>query len=790
MKLLYKTGLMAVALSAVLSAQAQTTPTEGEQIDLGLSVDWRGYNIGATSPAEKGDTYAFASLRKNMNPYTYEYQDQSTGYYTFPLENISGNPQYDAAAATTDGKWRMPTREQWEELAANCTSTRTNLNGVSGFMIVSKINGNSIFIPEGANLYGYYNFFLPKAIDQNMVEMACANSLSYPAYMFSQTNRNMSPARGLHIRPVCDHYAGPALEDIEVSCDKSDIFAGTTTRISVTLIPAEVPVSIVFSSSDENIATVDKDGVVSGIANGTAEISVKAGDIIKTVTVKVTEVETDYTEAVVDLGLSVKWAAWNLGATSVKESGDAYPWGYIEAGDLTIGQTYKWCGIANICGNPEYDAVTKESNGAMQLPGKAEYDELLEKCHFVNVTIDGVDYVKGTSSVNGKSILFPIVKKNSYTIRAYASGSANVSLKKAWVFYTSDLSVRESSSPSSGMVLRGIIGDVDVPTLKSVAIEPSEVKVYEENSTNLTIVATPVDASVEDAVWTSSDESVATVDAKGKVNGLKAGTAEITVTAGGISATATVTVEKVELCDDDAVDMGVSVKWSRCELGAETPADNGLRYRWATTTAAGSMEDDVTQWKDPNILDISGTTYDVATKTLGKGWHIPTWSELSELAKNTEFQWITYKGRRGVLLTSTINGNKIFCPRRTSDSGYNQYNNAIVYPSSRQEIAEDQDKEKRNYVLALVYDNNATSIDPNNPNYLSVGWPLPVRAVFKSGTVAVESIDASDDASLYDVINLQGVVVRRNADEHAVRELAPGVYIIRSATETRKILVR
>lgn len=466
MKQLYRTGLIACALLAALQATAQTQPTEGEQVDLGLSVDWRGYNLGAKAPTEKGDTYSFASLRKNMGAGMYEHIDQVTGAYTFPTDGFSGNPKYDAAAATTDGKWRMPTREEWIELAENCTASYAKVDGVNGLIVKSKKNGNSIFFPQGSNFGGYYNFFIPQAVDQNTAEMIKVNSLGSAAFRFANTDRNMSPAQPLNIRPVCEHYTGPGIEDIEVSCDKSDIFAGTVAKVTYTLIPAGVPAAVSFASSDEAIATVDREGVVLGIGNGEAVISVSSGDVVKTVKINVTKVETDYTEPTVDLGLSVKWATWNLGATSIAESGNAYPWGYLEPGDLTregYGGSYK-VAANDICGDVAYDAVAKESGGLMRLPDKDEFDELIEKCYLLTETIGDVKYLKATSTVNGKSILFPFVQytqPDGYgykSTRNYCIGTANAS-KVAWCYNMSLLSVTENFAPYYGQLLRGVLND-------------------------------------------------------------------------------------------------------------------------------------------------------------------------------------------------------------------------------------------------------------------------------------------------------------------------------------------
>ncbi|MGM9783219.1 MAG: DUF1566 domain-containing protein [Paludibacteraceae bacterium] len=72
----------------------------------------------------------------------------------------------DAARANWGGAWRMPTDAEWTELRENCTWTWITKNGVNGYEVKSKINGNSIFLPAadfrsdddlyGAGRDGYY----------------------------------------------------------------------------------------------------------------------------------------------------------------------------------------------------------------------------------------------------------------------------------------------------------------------------------------------------------------------------------------------------------------------------------------------------------------------------------------------------------------------------------------------------------------------------------------------------------------------------------------------------------
>ena len=132
-----------------------------EYVDLGLSVKWATCNVGATSPEDYGNYYAWGETTTKSS-YT---RDNSKTYYV-KMGDIAGNSSYDAARANWGGNWRMPTKAEMQELIDKCNWTWTTQNGVKCYKVTSKTNGNSIFLPAagyrfGSSLYyagsdGYY----------------------------------------------------------------------------------------------------------------------------------------------------------------------------------------------------------------------------------------------------------------------------------------------------------------------------------------------------------------------------------------------------------------------------------------------------------------------------------------------------------------------------------------------------------------------------------------------------------------------------------------------------------
>lgn len=120
-----------------------TAAKDMEYVDLGLSVMWAKYNIGAESETEFGGLYGFGDLTGLK---TAEFNSQ------YATTDISGteNDIVTSISAAIDGEATMksqtPTDAQVQELLANTTQEFTEVNGVAGYRFTAK-NGNSIFLP-------------------------------------------------------------------------------------------------------------------------------------------------------------------------------------------------------------------------------------------------------------------------------------------------------------------------------------------------------------------------------------------------------------------------------------------------------------------------------------------------------------------------------------------------------------------------------------------------------------------------------------------------------------------
>ena len=159
-----------------------------EYVDLALpsGLKWAVHNVGASAAEDYGDYYAWGEIETKDS-----YTQQNSVTYGMPMEDISGDPQYDVARALWGETWRLPTRDEQKELLDNCTWEWTSQNGVNGYLVTGS-NGNSIFLPAAGykensshtevGEYGYYWSSTPQSnsnLGAYYLYMSSSSKLSY-----------------------------------------------------------------------------------------------------------------------------------------------------------------------------------------------------------------------------------------------------------------------------------------------------------------------------------------------------------------------------------------------------------------------------------------------------------------------------------------------------------------------------------------------------------------------------------------------------------------------------------
>ena len=166
------------------------TPVTYEAVDLGLSVKWATFNVGATKPEEYGGYYAWGETEEKEDYDWSTYKWCNGRFYTmtkYCIESSYGtvdnktvlDPEDDVAHVKWGGDWRMPTTEEQRELLNNCTWEWTSFNDVNGYKVTGP-NGNNIFLPAAGYRFGtevdyrgYYGYYWSSSLYSDYSSDAC-----------------------------------------------------------------------------------------------------------------------------------------------------------------------------------------------------------------------------------------------------------------------------------------------------------------------------------------------------------------------------------------------------------------------------------------------------------------------------------------------------------------------------------------------------------------------------------------------------------------------------------------
>ena len=131
--------------------------------------------------------------------------------------------------------------------------------------------------------------------------------------------------------------------------------------------------------------------------------------------------------------------------------------------------------------------------------------------------------------------------------------------------------------------------------------------------------------------------------------------------------------------DHEYVDLGLSVKWATCNVGANKPEEYGDYFAWGETEPKEHYDWSTYKWYNGDNANLTKYCYDslygiVDNKTVldlsddaaranwGGSWRMPTKAERDELRNNCTWTWTTQSGVKGYKVTSDKNGKSIFLP--------------------------------------------------------------------------------------------------------------------------------
>ena len=215
-----------------------------------------------------------------------------------------------------------------------------------------------------------------------------------------------------------------------------------------------------------------------------------------------------------------------------------------------------------------------------------------------------------------------------------------------------------------------------------ISLDKTSITLNEGQEQTLIPTVNPSNAADKSLNWTSSNTSVATVNAEGKVTAVSKGTATIKAEAkdgSGKYASCSVTVKTP--CPSGAVDLGLSVYWGTTNIGASKPEDYGDYYAWGETepkesylwstykfgtSSSGPLSkyNTISSYGSIDNKTVLDPEDDVAHVKLGGKWRMPTDAEWTELMAKCTWTWVTNYNGSGIngRLVKATNGNSIFLP--------------------------------------------------------------------------------------------------------------------------------
>lgn len=190
-----------------------TEKKSDEIVDLGLSVSWRTWNLGADIPEGYGNYYAWGETTPkecySWDTYFDSPYGESNEWIGCSITSDIAGTEYDVATTTLGGTWRLPTKAEMQELIDECTWEWSEINGVRGFKITGP-NSNHIFLPAAGNVDGesvsnagsYGGYWTSTPNDDNSKAMA-GNMYFYGSDSYQLHNNQWSNRySGRSVRPV------------------------------------------------------------------------------------------------------------------------------------------------------------------------------------------------------------------------------------------------------------------------------------------------------------------------------------------------------------------------------------------------------------------------------------------------------------------------------------------------------------------------------------------------------------------------------------------------------------
>ena len=378
----------------------------------------------------------------------------------------------------------------------------------------------------------------------------CDNASDVTLYVPKDALSNYQTAKGWRdfksIRAIGDIVPEPI--SIILPNYIETVYEGKTITLKPTITPSNAETTLAWTTSDRTIATINQNGVVTGIKEGEAKITVTTSNgksaycyvQVKKETIEPTGISVSPSSKTIKVGetftvdysltpsnatTTVTWSSDNSSIASVNSStgkvtGVSTGYTYINA-KTTNGKT-NWCKVTVESPLIKVTSITLSTNSVTM--DVSETKQLYETVYPSNATNKSVTWSSSNTSV-------ATVSTSGY-VSAKSAGTTTITCKAndgSGVSATCSVTVKEDPIPVTKITLNASSATLNVGDTKQ-----------------LTTTITPSNATNKTVTWSSSKTSVATVSSTGLVTAKTAGSATITCKAdgSGVYATCSVTVNE------------------------------------------------------------------------------------------------------------------------------------------------------------------------------------------------------------------------------------------------------
>lgn len=627
----------------------QVTITDERIVDLGLSVNWANCNVGASSPEEYGDYFAWGEVEPkdyySLNNYKYYYN----GKFADIGSDISGT-ECDAATYNMGNAWRMPTEAEYDELINKCEWKFVTYRRKRGWKVTGP-SGNSIFLPVAGYMLDDWNDYA-----------------SIEGFYWSSniTDNN---------REVYTLYT--TMDDYKMSYHYMNRFNGRTIR------------AVTTAKDDEDTHEYVDLGLPSGTQWATRNVGASAPE--------------DYGD----------YFAWGETTPKEEYTWDNYKWCNGDWKTMTkycINNSYGYNGFTDGKKelDPEDDAAYKNWGAPWRMPTTEQQKELCNLCAWQWVTRNGVNGHLVTGP-NGNTLFLPATFdlsqsndnedfRGSYWLRMLSSIDSYLATSLYFVSWNWD---RKDYDRYEGLPVRA----VRVPALyiKQQNLDLDAVLIHETQTGELTInnnsISTQMVTATIDApfAFKQGDSYTSSLTLAVPNNSTSSVTVVFTVTTPGDydgnvtfvsdafdGGQCIVPVHTRAVTDEalrhDYVDLGLpsGTLWAKCNVGSSTPEGTGEYFAWGEISPkedytwenykwCNGCEDTLTKYctnsaygtvDNKRVLELDD---DAAYVNWGPSWRMPSVEQQCELAEYCSWKWTVKNGVIGCQVTGP-NGKWIFLP--------------------------------------------------------------------------------------------------------------------------------